>query len=152
MAILVNEGGLRAGTQFDTGLTLVEDVPEAHKVALVDIAAGASIVRYGSVIGYAKGAIAKGSWVHEERMRMPVAPSLDDLPLATAVPQALPPLEGYTLRGVRQRRWVGGDEEYSGHHDDGAVRGGDGGLCGEADQGGDSAALSERGRCDCADA
>ena len=99
VAILVNEGGLPAGTQFDSGLTLVEDVPEAHKVALVDIEAGAPIVRYGSVIGYAERAIAKGSWVHEERMRMPVAPPLDNLPLATAVPAAMAPLEGYTFEG-----------------------------------------------------
>ena len=32
VAIIVNEGGLRAGTRFDSGLTLIEDVPEAHKV------------------------------------------------------------------------------------------------------------------------
>jgi galactarate dehydratase len=99
VAIIVNEGGLRTGTRFDDGLTLVEDVPEAHKIALKDIAAGEPIVRYGSVIGFAERAIARGSWVHEERVRMPVAPSLDDLPLATAVPTAMPPLEGYTFEG-----------------------------------------------------
>jgi galactarate dehydratase len=99
VAILVNEGGLRAGSRFDSGLTLVEDVPEAHKVSLVDIEAGAPIVRYGSVIGYAEGAIPKGSWVHEERMRLPLAPSLENLSLATDVPVALAPLEGYTFEG-----------------------------------------------------
>jgi len=99
VAILVNEGGLPAGTHFDSGLTLIEDVPEAHKVALVDIQAGEPILRYGSVIGYAKENIAKGSWVHEERMRMPVAPSLESLPLATAVPAPMAPLEGYTFEG-----------------------------------------------------
>jgi galactarate dehydratase len=99
VAIIVNEGGLRAGTRFDDGLTLVEDVPEAHKVGLVDIAAGAPIVRYGAVIGFAERAIARGSWVHEDRVRMPVAPSLDDLPLATAVPRTMAPLEGYTFEG-----------------------------------------------------
>ena len=52
VAIIVNEGGLPAGTQFDSGLVLLDHVPEAHKVALVDIAAGAPILRYGSVIGY----------------------------------------------------------------------------------------------------
>ena len=34
VAIIVNQGGLPACTQFDSGLTLLEDVPEAHKVAL----------------------------------------------------------------------------------------------------------------------
>ena len=99
VAIIVNEGSLPAGTRFDSGLTLVDDVPEAHKVALVDIEAGAPILRYGSVIGYAERAIVKGSWVHEERMRMPVAPSLDNLPLATAVPPSTAPLKGHTFEG-----------------------------------------------------
>lgn len=99
VAILVNEGGLPAGTRFDSGLTLIEDVPEAHKVALVDIQAGEPILRYGSVIGYAERNIAKGSWVHEERMRLPLPPSLEDLPLATAVPAPMAPLEGYTFEG-----------------------------------------------------
>jgi galactarate dehydratase len=99
VAILVNEGGLPAGTRFESGLILVEDVPEAHKVALVDIPEGAPILRYGSVIGFANCAIPKGSWVHEERMSMPGAPSLDDLPLATATPAPLPPLTGYTFEG-----------------------------------------------------
>ncbi len=99
VAILVNEGGLRAGTRFDSGLTLVDDVPEAHKVALVDIPAGAPVLRYGSVIGHALQAIPRGSWVHDDRMSLPKAPALDHLPLATAVPVPLPPLEGYTFEG-----------------------------------------------------
>ncbi len=99
VAIIVNEGGLRAGTQFDSGLTMIEDVPEAHKVALFDIEAGAPILRYGSIIGYAEVAIAKGSWVHEERVRLPIAPSLNELPLATAVPPPMAPLEGFTFEG-----------------------------------------------------
>lgn len=99
VAIIVNEGGLLAGAQFDSGLVLSEDVPEAHKVALVDIPAGAPILRYGSIIGYAEQPIAKGSWVHEERMRLPIAPSLDDLPYATSTPSPMAPLEGYTFEG-----------------------------------------------------
>jgi galactarate dehydratase len=99
VALIVNEGGLPAGAQFDSGLTLIEDIPEAHKVALVDMPVGAPILRYGSVIGFAAHAIAKGSWVHEERMRMPVAPSLDNLPLATSDPPRMPRLEGYTFEG-----------------------------------------------------
>jgi galactarate dehydratase len=99
VAIVVNEGGLTAGTRFDSGLTLIDDVPEAHKVALTDIEAGAPILRYGSIIGYAARPIAKGSWVHEERMHLPVAPSLDNLPLATATPATMPPLEGYAFEG-----------------------------------------------------
>lgn len=99
VAIIVNEGGLPAGTQFDSGLRLIENVPEAHKVALVNMPAGTPILRYGSIIGYAAHPIAQGSWVHEEKMRLPVAPSLDSLPLATAVPPHMPEIEGYTFEG-----------------------------------------------------
>ena len=53
VAIVVNSGGLPAGTVFDDGLTLREHVPQGHKVALVDLAQDAAILRYGEVIGYA---------------------------------------------------------------------------------------------------
>ena len=99
VAIVANEGGLPAGAQLDSGLTLVEAVPEAHKVALSDIAQDAAIVRYGVVIGYAKAPIARGSWVHEGVMSLPAPPALDRLPLATAIPPAMPALEGYTFEG-----------------------------------------------------
>jgi len=99
VAIIANEGGLPRGAQFDSGLTLLEAIPEAHKVALSAIGAGQPIVRYGVVIGYAEAPIAQGSWVHEGVMSLPAAPPLDELPLATAVPAPLPPLDGYTFEG-----------------------------------------------------
>jgi hypothetical protein len=41
VAIVANDGGLAAGTPLPGGLVLRERVPQGHKVALVDIAAGA---------------------------------------------------------------------------------------------------------------
>jgi galactarate dehydratase len=99
VAIIVNEGGLPAGTVFESGLKLLEDVPEAHKVALRDIERDQPIVRYGAVIGYALISIAKGSWIHEGNLRLPKPPELKDVPISTAVPEPLPPLEGYTFEG-----------------------------------------------------
>jgi len=99
VAVIVNEGGLRAGARFDCGLVLAEDVPEAHKAALTEIAAGEPIFRYGSVIGYAAETIPRGGWVHDGRMRLPAPPSLEGLPLATEVPATPKPLEGYTFDG-----------------------------------------------------
>jgi galactarate dehydratase len=99
VAIIVNEGGLPAGTQFDSGLVLIEPVPEAHKVALGDVRRGEAIIRYGAAIGYAEAPIARGSWVHEGVLRLPDPPSLDRLPISTAVPAPLPPLEGHTFEG-----------------------------------------------------
>ena len=101
VAIVVNSGGLPAGTVFDDGLTLLEHVPQGHKVALVDLAEDAPILRYGETIGYAAKAIPRGSWIEESLVRLPKAPPLDSLPLATQVPPPLPPLDGYTFEGYR---------------------------------------------------
>lgn len=101
VAIVVNSNGLPAGSVFPDGLALKEHVPQGHKVALVDLAQGAAIVRYGEVIGYAEKAIAQGCWIEESLVRLPEAPSLESLPLATKVPPTLPPLEGYTFEGYR---------------------------------------------------
>jgi len=101
VAIVANDGGLKAGAEFADGLRLVDNVPQGHKVALADLAEGDAIRRYDVVIGYALKALPRGSWVHERVMRMPVAPGLDGLPIATVKPPALPPLEGYTFEGYR---------------------------------------------------
>ena len=101
VAIVVNSGGLPAGMAFDDGLTLREHVPQGHKVALVAIAQDAPILRYGEVIGYAMKPIPPGSWIEESLVRLPDAPPLESLPLATKVPASLPPLEGFTFEGYR---------------------------------------------------
>ncbi len=101
VAIIVNAGGLPQGTVFPCGLELEEHVPQGHKVALRDLNQDEPIVRYGAVIGYALRPIKKGSWINESLVRMPVPPELDELPIATNVPETLPPLEGYTFEGYR---------------------------------------------------
>ncbi len=101
VAIVVNDGGLPAGAVFACGLTLREKVPQAHKVALVDIPAGGAVRRYNVTIGRALKDIAAGSWVHERLLQMPAALGLEGLPIATVKPEPLPPLEGYTFQGYR---------------------------------------------------
>ncbi len=101
VAIIANDGGLPAGTVFPSGLTLVDKVPQAHKVALVDIPEGGEVRRYDVVIGYALKPLAAGSWVHERLLRMPAARGLEGLPIATVRPDPQAPLEGYTFEGYR---------------------------------------------------
>ncbi|QNU24834.1 galactarate dehydratase [Geobacillus zalihae] len=101
VAIVANAGGLTKGTRFPCGLTLMEDIPQGHKVALADFREGDPIVRYGEVIGYAQKRIQKGEWVKESSIRLPHPPDLHQLPIATKTPVALPPLEGYTFQGYR---------------------------------------------------
>ena len=59
------------------------------------------MVRYGQTIAFAKRAIEAGSWVREELLEVPPAPSLNDLPLATATPAPQPPLTGQSFEGFR---------------------------------------------------
>src|SRR5215831_16157592 len=80
VAIVVNEGGLPVGAEFESGLRLREAVPEAHKVALADIASGEAVVRYGVTIGFAERDLAAGSWVHEGVLKEPEAPELGKVP------------------------------------------------------------------------
>ena len=101
VAIVVNALGLPAGTAFPDGLVLNHFVPQGHKVALADIADGGDIVRYGEVIGTAKGDIKRGDWVNEDNVVMGSAPPLDQLQMATRPAPALEPLTGYTFEGYR---------------------------------------------------
>jgi len=101
VAIVANHGGLPAGTVLPSGLVLAGHVPQGHKVALTDVAAGAAVIRYGIAIGHALAAITAGSWVHESLLVMPDAVGLGNLPQATVKPAPLPPLEGYSFEGFR---------------------------------------------------
>jgi galactarate dehydratase len=101
VAIVANNGGLSAGTELASGLILRDQVPQGHKVALIDIPADGAVLRYGIPIGYALKDIPAGSWVHERLLKMPSARELDNLPIATVKPTPLPPLEGYTFEGYR---------------------------------------------------
>jgi galactarate dehydratase len=83
------------------GYTATEHIPQSHKVTLVDLQAGEAVVRYGYVIGHALRDIPKGSWVREDMIDLPEPPPLDHLSLATKIPAAMPPLEGFTFQGYR---------------------------------------------------
>jgi galactarate dehydratase len=101
VAIIGNDGGANAGATLSGGVVLREKIPQAHKVALVDIAPGAAVVRYGIPIGFALKEIAAGSWVHERLLQMPATRGLENLPIATVKPPIWPALEGYSFEGFR---------------------------------------------------
>src|ERR1700756_5878671 len=101
VAIVANAGGLAAGAVLPEGLTLLERVPQGHKVALEDIPAGEPILRYGTVIGTAIGDIPRGAWVAEAKVQMPDAPDLATVSRVRAVVPEQPKLEGYTWEGFR---------------------------------------------------
>ncbi len=101
VAIVVNDGGLAAGAVFPNGLTLLEAVPQGHKVALLDLAKGDRVIRYNVTIGFAAKDLPAGSWLAEHNVEMPAARELEGLPIATVKPPLMEPLEGYTFQGYR---------------------------------------------------
>ncbi|HIT44137.1 TPA: UxaA family hydrolase, partial [Candidatus Avacholeplasma faecigallinarum] len=46
------------------GVTLLEDIPQAHKVAIKDIKKDEDVIKYGAPIGHATQDIKKGEHVH----------------------------------------------------------------------------------------
>src|SRR5512134_3755765 len=90
VAVIVNDGGVAAGSELGDGLRVLEAIPQCHKVALRRIAEGEAVRRYGQVIGTARRAIDGGSWVKEADLDLPAAPALDSLPLCTEVPPEAP--------------------------------------------------------------
>ena len=101
VAIVANDGGLPVGSVFSDGLKLAENVPQGHKVALVNLPKGSAVLRYNVPIGFALKDIPAGSWVHERLLEMPAARGLENLPMATVQPEPMLPLEGYTFEGYK---------------------------------------------------
>ena len=52
------------------GVTALARVPKGHKMAIIKIAKGAPILKFGQIIGFAKDDIAPGAWVHEQNVEM----------------------------------------------------------------------------------
>ncbi len=50
-------------------ITVREDIPAGHKLAVCDISEGARVIKYGYPIGYAKEPILAGSWIHTHNIR-----------------------------------------------------------------------------------
>jgi len=101
VAIVANDGGLPAGTALPGGPTLRDKVPQGHKVALVDLPAGADVRRYDVTIGRTTQDLPAGSWVHERVLEMPRARALEGLPMANSRVAPMEPLAGFTFEGYR---------------------------------------------------
>ena len=67
-------------------LRIGEAIPRGHKVALAEIPAGASVIKYGSAIGVASAAIAAGMHVHTHNLAS--ARGRGDLARAAATTEA----------------------------------------------------------------
>jgi altronate dehydratase len=63
--VAVALGNLDVGSDTAEGVRTIKRVPKGHKFAVKAIAAGAPVIKFGQIIGFAKDAIQAGDWVHE---------------------------------------------------------------------------------------
>lgn len=91
-------------------VTLSGNVGLGHKIALVPIAQGEPVVRYGQTIGFATANIERGDWIHTHNL---AAGSFErDYAFASEVPPQPPPLVGRTFQGYRRAGGKAGTRNY----------------------------------------
>ena len=90
--VVVAVHDLPAGTKTESGVVTRDPIPQAHKIALVDIPAGGEIIRYG------RGII-------EHMLDLPESPALTDMPWGTDIktPDQLPTPPLTTWMGYRNK-------------------------------------------------
>ncbi|MCD8260871.1 MAG: altronate dehydratase family protein [Bacteroides sp.] len=101
-------------TLNDTSVTLTEDVPAGHKVALKDFTEGEDVIKYGYPIGHATMAIQKGSWVNENNIKTNLAGLLDytynPVNVSLGIEKEERTFKGYRRKngevGIRNEIWI----------------------------------------------
>ena len=68
-------------------MEVLEPIPAGHKLALIDIPAGAEVVKYGVRIGLATADIPRGGWVHLHVMRSAYDERSSHLDAVTGTPK-----------------------------------------------------------------
>ena len=81
-------------------VTLLEEIPQAHKFALQNLAAGDKVYKYGFPIGIAKTDIPRGTWIHTHNLKTNLGDLLEYTYEKDIVP--IPPTEDVTFMGYRR--------------------------------------------------
>lgn len=102
VAITVNT--ILKGTEIVDDIIANEDIPQGHKIALVDIPKNGEIIRYGVVLGYAVKDIRKGDWINEKMLDLPEPPRVDELTFADSPKIVLPKAPVRTFEGYRNKK------------------------------------------------
>lgn len=88
VAIAVDD--IKAGQEIMPGVVARHEIPQAHKIAILDIEKGGPVIRYGVVLGYATESIKKGDWINEYMLELPEPPDVDHMVFSTNVVTDLP--------------------------------------------------------------
>lgn len=112
--VAVTVGKVEKGEPVGEGILAAARIPFGHKVALVAIAPGEPVRKFGQIIGFAKSAIAPGEWVHEHNVEMhDFARDYRFAEEATPV-NVLPIDEQATFQGFRRANGRAGTRNYIG--------------------------------------
>jgi altronate hydrolase len=108
---------LAAGTEVEIGgerVTLGEDVPAGHKIALRALEPGTPVVKYGFEIGRVTERVERGGWIHSHNLKTALEGLLEYRyrPVAAAepAPPVVPTFEGYRRAdgrvATRNELWI----------------------------------------------
>ena len=101
IGIVSDPNGLEKGTLVFDAVTAKQFIPMGHKIALVRMVQGDTVIRYGQPIGFAAQDIQPGEWVNEKNILLPSPPALADIPYKVRDSPLIEPLNGYTFKGYR---------------------------------------------------
>ena len=112
--VIVAAAPIAAGAEIGGGVVAKARIPFGHKVATQDVAEGQPIRKFGQIIGFAKGPIAAGDWVHEHNVFMHDF-ERDYRFAEEARPQNILPVEEQaTFQGFRRKNGKVGTRNYIG--------------------------------------
>lgn len=94
------------------GVRAAERVPRGHKMALVDIAEGDKVVKYGQIIGFASQPISAGDWVHEHNVLMHDFERDYQFCAGRTDGEFVPPAQRRTFQGFRRANGKVGTRNY----------------------------------------
>ena len=104
---------LQPGDPTAAGVPAAARVPKGHKMATVPVAAGAPVMKFGQVIGFATRPIAPGDWVHEHNLGMGPDFARDyAFGEATRPGSPVPEAERATFQGFRRADGRSGTRNY----------------------------------------
>jgi altronate hydrolase len=111
--ICVTTRRIEAGERVTAGqhtVTVATAVPMGHKLAVMAVATGEPITKYGQTIGFMTSDVAAGDWVHTHNLT--AGEFARDYRYASEVPSAPEPITGRTFRGYRRADGKVGTRNY----------------------------------------
>lgn len=114
--VAVGTQPLAAGYYDDSlNITLLQDIPSGHKVALQNIASGQNVYKYGFAIGKATAAIAAGEHIHSHNLSTRLSGEQNytytpQKPASSALVPSISTFMGYRREngkaGIRNEVWI----------------------------------------------